>query len=322
MANYIEIDDLKIVQTISLEMLIFLDKLCSDADIPYSLAGGTLLGALRHGGFIPWDDDIDIFMLRPDYERFIETYKDKEFDNPNYRLDCLENGNLKQPFARIVDLRTKCSSVKSSTMSHIWLDILALDAIPESEEDREKHVSRLSKMRTKRLLINMPMYSGAIVRSYFSGIKNALKDVKKALKKLVKALLYIFKPMVAFILRKFDGQRKISEEITKEVCSIPFDSVTEVGELVAQAKVKGIMNKDTFRDSVEVEFEGKKFKAMPDYDYYLKGQYGDYMQIPPVNEQKTTHSIQFSIDLDAYHGATKEKIVNIINSSKEEKVEE
>lgn len=282
MSNMVLMEDMRVVHAIGFEMLCAFDKMCRDAGLSYSLAGGTLLGAIRHKGFIPWDDDIDVFLLRPDYEKFIEIYNNKPLENPNYRLVHTFNGAPGITFARILDERTKVVCDKSTTMNNLWIDIFPLDAVPTEEGERIALKRKLRKLRRRRLFFNAPPFTG---RTRFRAI---------------------IKTPIAAAARKMGMQEIYNKKIIAESQSVPYDTTIEVGELVAQGKVKGTTNKETFRDSVLVEFEGREFMAMPDYDHYLQGQYGDYMQLPPIEQQKA-HSVKVYVDVDAYDEETRKK---------------
>ena len=288
MSKFVEINDLTAIHAICMELLCTFDKMCRDAGIVYSLAGGTLLGAVRHNGFIPWDDDIDLFLLREDYEKFLEIYGSKPLKNENYELIYIENKGPELPFARIVDNRTRLLHSGSLSINRVWIDILPLDGIPETKEVRIEFTRRLKKLRYGRLLSNSIPFTG---------------------KKKWRAFL---KTPVAVCMRKTGIRKMIVKKIIKESQKFTYSSVDRVGELVAQAKVKGTICKNTFRDYVLLDFEGKKFMAMPDYEQYLQECYGNYMQLPPVKKQRA-HGVKLSVDINAYDGELKEKLLKIYN---------
>ena len=288
MSNFVEINDLTAIHAICTDLLCTFDKMCRDAGIVYSLAGGTLLGAVRHKGFIPWDDDVDLFLLREDYEKFLEIYGNKPLKNENYELIYIDNKGPELPFARIVDNRTRLLHSRSLSINRVWIDILPLDGIPETKEARVEFTRHLKKLRYGRLLSNSIPFTG---------------------KKKWRAFL---KTPVAVCMRKKRIRKMIVKKIIKESQKFTYSSVDRVGELVAQAKVKGTICKNTFRDYVLLDFEGKKFMAMPDYEQYLQECYGNYMQLPPVKKQRA-HGVKLSVDLDAFDGELKEKLLKIYN---------
>ncbi|MBQ7239602.1 MAG: LicD family protein, partial [Bacteroidales bacterium] len=125
---------LKELQGVSLDLLVSLHDFCVKNKVNYSIAYGTLIGALRHKGFIPWDDDIDVMMPRPDYERFCKSYK-----SDRYRL--IYYGNDKTAlagFARLVDCqKTNYKTERPWTMqkSGVWIDIFPIDGVEKDEKE-------------------------------------------------------------------------------------------------------------------------------------------------------------------------------------------
>ena len=127
------------MKALALTMLKDVAKFCDDHNIKYYLCGGTLLGAVRHKGFIPWDDDIDIMMPRPDYLRFLELYNGT---NPRYVVKGIENDDRYwRPFAKVFDLHTELDepiyNVKGLT-NHVFLDVFPVDVIPDDTFTRIK----------------------------------------------------------------------------------------------------------------------------------------------------------------------------------------
>lgn len=284
MNNFVEINDISVIHAICIELLCAFDKMCRDENIVYSLAGGTLLGAVRHKGFIPWDDDIDLFMLREDYEKFLEIYSNKPLANKYYKLIYINNGAPELPFARLVDNRTKLYHPASLSLNRVWIDILPLDGIPQIEKTKIKFIKKLQKLRYGRLLANSIPFTG-----------------RKKWRAIIKTPIGIF-------MRKTGMRKLIVKKIIKESQKFSSPINNRVGELVAQAKVKGTVCKNTFRDYVLLDFEGKKFMAMPDYEQYLCECYGNYMELPPLKKQKA-HSVKLSVDIDAFEGELKEKLL-------------
>lgn len=281
-----EIKDRSAIHLIDMDLLTVFDKMCRDAGLVYSLAGGTLLGAIRHKGFIPWDDDVDIFMLRPDYEKFLKIYSGQQMENKYHQLVHVDNGAPGLVFARLVDNRTRVIHPRNNTLDRAWIDILPLDGIPDTPEERKAMVKYLQKLRLYRLRAASRPFTG---------------------KTKMRAIL---KTPVAYLMRKLGLQEKISRKIIKASQMVPYETAERVGELVAQAKVKGTVCKETFKNYVLLDFEDKQFMAMPDYERYLKECYGNYMQLPPIKKQRG-HNITVYVDIDAYEGETKEKLLAI-----------
>lgn len=288
MDAFIELNRIQCTQAITFDMLCEFDLLCKKEGFAYSLAGGTLLGAIRHKDLIPWDDDIDLFMLREDYESFLEKYAGKFFSNPYYKIICIDHGLDGQSFSRMIDTRTYTKSKQSLTMRNLWIDILPVDEVPDDIVKREHFQKEMWRLRKWRLLFNLPPWSG--------------KTLSIKLKKTP----------IGIIARWLGLNNKVCKKITKTAqkyrCA---ENAHEVGEIVAQAMIKGTMCKETFAQSVEVELRGKMFPAMPDYNHYLTGQFGSYLELPP-EKQRTAHKLNIKIDITKYDGALKEELLYYI----------
>ena len=128
------------VKKIGFDMLVKFDKICRENGIKYSLAYGTLLGAIRHKGFIPWDDDIDIMMSRNEYEKFLSVWKDDE-----YKLLTLQKGSEFWPlFSRITNPLTHL--VPKKICNHgVWLAVIPYDNIPDDLAQRKRHIRRVTR---------------------------------------------------------------------------------------------------------------------------------------------------------------------------------
>ena len=135
---------LRELQQFSLEIMKDVHQFCMDNNIVYSLLDGSLIGAIRHKGFIPWDDDIDIVLRRPDYERFCQTYK-----SDKYKLKCRENNpDCMVPFARVYDdKRTviKTTAPWCDDEVGIWIDVVPADCVIEDVSEFEKYYSKSRK---------------------------------------------------------------------------------------------------------------------------------------------------------------------------------
>ena len=130
------------IQSFSLEILKVVDKFCKENNITYFLAYGTLLGAVRHKGFIPWDDDIDILLPRPDYERLLKT-----FNVPGFKVFDASDPNMLLPYSRICDttrtlVKTTSPWYKGTIQSGMWIDLFPLDAVSDDPEEFKTQYKR------------------------------------------------------------------------------------------------------------------------------------------------------------------------------------
>ena len=119
------------IREIQINLLETIKDICERYNIKYSLAYGTLLGAVRHKGFIPWDDDIDIFLQRPDYERLIDIISNQSEYYWLNVLDVRQKEDYYYPFAKAVDSRTLAKMADNTTPHGIWIDLFPIDHIPD-----------------------------------------------------------------------------------------------------------------------------------------------------------------------------------------------
>ena len=254
-----------------LELLLQFQAACEEHGLRFYLAGGTLLGAVRHEGFIPWDDDIDVCMPRPDYNRFRVLYRDGKVPfSEHVTMCCFEDGNYDLPFMKIYDTRIQVSNAHYDDLvdPFLWIDILPVDGLPDDEEEVRQIYEAVGKER--RILL--------------AGLSKTGHG-KTWFKKLIKPLF--FRPYVRLL-----GARHFSGKIASIAKNYPYESSSRYcGAITWGLYGAGErMEKSEFETSVPVSFEGHTFQAMSCIDSYLKGIYGDYMQLPPV-EKRSTHEL-------------------------------
>ena len=253
------------MKKVQLDILIEVDRFCKENNIRYAIAYGTLIGAIRHHGFIPWDDDIDLLMLRKDYNRFIQTFNQNN-DGPFRVLHQSLDAKFPYEFAKVEDCRYRLIENLATTYEMgIAIDIFVLDDIG----DDPKNVQRV---------INKNRY-----------YKHAL---------CVKGMNEKDRPLIERIGIKCLKSLYLNLSVEDCVYNLNKNALayttSEDSEYVANLaqrwnKPSHYFPKAWFEDMVEVEFEGLKFPAPRRYHDILTIKYGDYMQLPPVKEQVAKH---------------------------------
>ena len=250
------------VKEISYGILRDVAAFCDENHIQYSLACGTALGAIRHNGFIPWDDDIDICMPRADYERFLDMYVSEKYALYDVRYD----KNYSYAFAKVCDKNTELfEHIESPCKFGVYIDVFPLDGVPEDEALRKKHMKKLSW--DFRLL----------------AWKRMPKD--KKLNLLHKVILILAKSVLHVVPVRF-----LVWQLEHDVKKYSYARSRYVGHLVSPSPWgTDIKPKDVFENPELHVFEDGMFFVPGNVHEYLTLEYGNYMKLPPVEKQVAKH---------------------------------
>lgn len=252
------------IKKVELDALLYIQKICHQHHLRYYLAWGTLLGAVRHKGFIPWDDDIDIMMPRSDYDRLLELVP--FLQHGYYKiLSNPQNKDYYYTHAKMVDTRTLCveNNLQSIQGMGIWIDIFPLDGMPDEFKIHYFKMRLLHKMRALSAHPKMP------------GTSLIMAPIIYLAWKIVRFFGFQF-----FVNRMERLARKYAYESSNYVSSV----------VEPEAKIC-IYRKEVFDSSLLLSFEKESFEVPILYREYLENTYGDYMQLPPV-EKRIGHSFE------------------------------
>lgn len=254
------------VQQEELSLLIVFSDFCKEHQLRYSLQAGTLLGAVRHRGFIPWDDDIDVSMPRPDYDRLIALSSELP---RGFSLITPDNSPFAFPFVKFINTSIRAQEAVSDGVleEYLWIDVFPIDGACNNNGEVAYIQKKLNRLMT--------LSSWA---AYGSSPRDNIP------KKFVKT---IAKP----ICRKLGAKRRMMRMAAKIARTPSYQDSARVSSFFGGAKTGWTLPKEDYEAMIEVEFAGYMFPAMGCWDEYLTKCYGDYMK-PPSSEQQATHAFK------------------------------
>ena len=260
---YLNSEQLKAIQQVELEMLIEIDRICRKNNIPYTLDSGTLLGAVRSKGFIPWDDDADIVMTRDAYERFFEICKtqlDKTlFFLQDYRTD--ENYRWGYPKMRRNDsLFIREDQSMLPWHQGIFVDIFVYDNVPDNWLLRKVHLLFCYVIRKiQYAIVGRENSPNSLLRMWYGILMKIPRDI-----------------VFVWMEKVYTWCNRSSTKLKRHM-TYPYRKKCRYG-----------LPSQCFEKRIELEFEGRKFLCSEAYDMYLTLLYDDYMVPPPVEERDQT----------------------------------
>lgn len=264
-------DTLRKVQLVQLEIAKEIKRVCEDNNIQYFLDSGTLLGAVRHKGFIPWDDDLDVAMMRDEYERFMQIAPQKL--DSKYELITWKNEKMyPNQFAKVIKKGTiyREETRHDDGKNGIYVDVFAYDHFPDDVNIRKIHGFKIMAYRAMiRAKCNTKMwtYQGHF---YFD---RWLKNLPFRF-----GSLFFSKEI---LVDKYEKEAEKYNNIETELV-FPQGS-TKYG--------RWVIPMECFSEYINLQFEDTLFKAPVGFDQYLKYAYGDYMKLPPEDKRENRHAI-------------------------------
>lgn len=266
--------ELQKLQKIDIEILSDVVKILNKYGLKYYMIGGTLLGAIRHHGFIPWDDDMDIAMPRDDYEKFLgdcATELPKNLKIKNFRTD----KNFKYSITRVVNTDFKVQELreqdKKKATTNISIDIFPIDGVPDNVIAKNYYYFRVL---TYRALISL------IQKDNIDSVR------KRNLPEKVMILIGTRIPLGWFFSAN-KLQYKIDNLLKKQSTKSVF-----AGTIMGAYRTKEIVPRRYFGEGKLYEFNGHYFRGPSDYDSYLRHMYGDYMQLPSKQQRESKRHFQ------------------------------
>ena len=252
MATY----DIRPLQLRMLKVLEAIDATCKAHNLRYGIFAGSLIGAVRHKGFIPWDDDMDVLMPRPDYERFIKH--SREWLPKPYEFVCGENDKqYPLPFGKVQDANTTLiERIHLSYLGGIYVDVFPLDAVPNNTLVRHLHFARYEFYKQALYLVHRDPYK------HGHGLSSWI-------------------PLLA---RKIYKMEELQKKIRKLLLKYNYNKCTLVADYTDG--LKGVMSKEVEGEYAPYIFEGQTFIGIKRYNDYLTQMYGDYMKIPDGEHQR------------------------------------
>ena len=266
---------MKRIWAMELDMVKRFMEVCDEHHLQYWMMGGTLLGAVRHKGFIPWDNDIDLAMPRADYNRLLEIGP-TAFQNPFFfQTPVTENGRFFNSYVKIRNGNGTAASreeYEKGINCGIFIDVFCLDEIPDSPGKRKWYFRRLAEIsKMKRFALDMPLKGGFV------------NSIKHSLQRIIYRLVY-HSPDAADLYRIYQ----------KEAGKYAGTGCVQLAHRDFGYVEKYIWDKKDWDDVVRLDFEDLKLNAPAGYDAVLRRQYGDYLQFP---KDKSTHEY-FDFDPD------------------------
>ena len=263
---------IKDIQQVSLDILVSVHNYCIKNNIKYSLMYGTLIGAIRHRGFIPWDDDIDIIMPRKDYDRFCKTFYHEDLGIISEKNDdCYIN------YCRVYDKkRTTCSCLIPFAKDYkggVWIDVFPIDGVPDERFSFEDSIKKMQTLWIKQLRYRFSMAS--------------FREIVQTCS---------FKDFLILSAIKLSGSgrsllKRTNKALRAFAIQVPLYATGHWSQLTClDDGAKNFQDIDDIKDFTLMPFENHDFFVLSGFHRVLQNIYGNYMELPPEN-QRVRHNV-------------------------------
>lgn len=251
---------LKEMQLVELEMLVVFNDYCKENGLKYSLGAGSLIGAVRHKGFIPWDDDIDIYMFRHEFEKLKVCLEKSNNHIDKYSFHIPGDNNYFYPYIKMTNDETYVieKNIIKGYESGVWIDIFSIDYCSSNADDAYKKGILAAK--------NTKNYYRFFVDCKITNLKSFIKHIYIV---LYRNLLDAYKKKL------FENFNKYSKNEYMKYC----------GTMCWAMSPKAVWPSDYFGEYIECDFEGYKIPIFAEYDKILKHYYGDYTIVPDEKDR-------------------------------------
>lgn len=288
--KHVNNSELRELQICLLNIIRVFVSICERHELRYVMIGGTMLGAMRHNGFIPWDDDVDVGMPRPDYEKFIEVVQ-KELPEGYSFLNYKTEKNYKRYFSRVIDRRIHIynDSYSEEIVEDAWIDIFPIDAMPDNRIKQKLHFWYLTGLR---LLYHM---------SSFDELVNLNRPGRPRYQQFIIDILSRVK-----IGRNWDT-KKLLFLIERGLCKYNYDNEYWVANFFGPCIEKEIIPKIWIGKRKKYKFEDMELYGVDNPEAFLTNFYGDW-RTPPSDLDKNKHRIRKIVYLQSEQGKSGVKV--------------